>query len=355
MKTIRVLILDDSHICRVQLRSIVEADGDIKVVGEAGNGDKVLQLIEKTEPQVLLVDLEMPGTPGHATIERVMADHPLPILVVTGVPSGRRQAEVFEAIRRGALQLAAKPTLGDRVAEAGLRAQVRQLAGIPVVRHMAGRKHRVSAVEHPSVLPLPPSGDSALPLIIGVGASAGGPMALAAMLADLPPSLNAAIAVVQHLPNGFTHAFAQFLQGRVRLPVQVVEGSVRPECGRIYVAPDDRHLILERRRFAPANAPPIEGHRPSVDALFRSLATECQSRSTGVLMSGMGRDGVDGLLRMRQAGALTLAQDEASCGVFGMPMSAIKDGAVSAAHPPPVLARVVEEWCRSSAQQGATP
>src|SRR5687768_2982831 len=110
MKTIRVLILDDSHICRVQLRSIVEVDGDIKVVGEAGNGDKVLQLIERTKPQVLLVDLEMPGTPGHATIERVMADHPLPILVVTGVPSGRRQAEVFEAIRRGALQLAAKPT-----------------------------------------------------------------------------------------------------------------------------------------------------------------------------------------------------------------------------------------------------
>jgi two-component system chemotaxis response regulator CheB len=347
MKQIRTLILDDSDICRAQLRAIVETDGAIKVVGEARNGDRVLELLDRTKPDVLLVDLEMPGTPGHATIERVMAHHPLPILVVTGVPSGRRQAEVFEAIKRGALQLAAKPLRGDRAAEAALRAQVKQLAGIPVVRHVAGKlgpgKARPRTLAPPPIS-APQSGTT--PLIVGVGASAGGPVALATMLAELPVSLGAAVAVVQHLPDGFTSAFAAFLKNRIELPLHVVDAPVRWQRGHVYLAPDARHLTSEGSALSVSDAPPVEGHRPAVDVLFAALARDAGPRALGVLLSGMGRDGVDGLLRMRRAGAFTLAQDEASSGVFGMPMAALQVGAATIADTPVGLGQRIVEWCR---------
>jgi two-component system chemotaxis response regulator CheB len=142
----------------------------------------VLELIERTQPNVLLVDLEMPGTPGHATIEQVMANHPLPILVVTGIPTGRTKAGVFEAIRRGALQLAAKPVRGDRAAEADLRVQVKRLARIPVVRHVAGKLGMASRARLPRASAPPTRLQGALPLLVGVGSSAGGPVALATML-----------------------------------------------------------------------------------------------------------------------------------------------------------------------------
>jgi two-component system chemotaxis response regulator CheB len=353
MNPIRVLILDDSEICRAQLRAILEADGDIKVVGEAHNGANVLELIERTHPNVLLVDVEMPGTPGHVTIERVMANHPLPILVVTGVPTGTTEAGVFEAIRRGALQLAAKPLRGDRAAEAGLRVQVKRLARIPVVRHVAGKLGVASpsgALPRLSAAPARPEG--ALPLVVGVGASAGGPMALATMLEALPQSFGAAVAVVQHLPIGFAHAFADFLQNRTSLPVRIVDKPERVEVGRIYVAPDAQHLALEGKLLTPVSSAPVEGHRPSVDVLFRSLVASCGARAAGVLMSGMGRDGVAGLSSMRRVGALTLAQDEASCGVFGMPMAALREGAAESTFPPVTLARVLDDWAKASVNGG---
>lgn len=184
-------------------------------------------------------------------------------------------------------------------------------------------------------------------MLVGVGASAGGPMALATMLAALPASFGAAVAVVQHLPEGFTRAFADFLQNRASLPVRVVEEPLRPDPGVVYVAPDARHLALEGKVLTPVSTPPVEGHRPAVDVLFRSLAAHCGPRAAGVLMSGMGRDGVLGLASMRRAGAITLAQDEASSGVFGMPMAALKEGAAESAFPPVALARVLDDWAKA--------
>lgn len=339
---IRALVLDDSMICRLRLREILQAEGDIEVVGEAANGDRVLELIDQTQPKVLLVDLQMPGTAGHATIERVMANRPLPIMVVTGLPAGARQAEVFESIRRGALELAAKPEHGDRTAEANLRRQVRRLSTVPVVRHVAGNLTRPSAITQLKPATTPASGDLR---IIGVGASAGGPLAMAAMLSGLPHPCRAAVVVVQHLPVGFTKAFSEFLRARVPAPVRVVEKETKPEPGVIFVAPDDRHLMLTSSlTLAPTDSPPIEGHRPSVDVLFQSLADNLGSRASGVIMSGMGCDGVSGLLAMRRAGALTVAQSQDTCGVFGMPAAALKRGAAQLSHAPMDIAAVIGNW-----------
>lgn len=348
MKLIRALVLDDSVICRIRLKDILEAERTIQVVGEAANGDGVLELIERTRPDVLLVDLEMPGTAGHETIELVMANQPLPILVVTGLPETTRQAEVFESIRRGALELAAKPLGGDRVAEANLRSQVRQLASIPVVRHVAGKLGRPRITRSNAPPPRPSDLGPVVPLI-GIGASAGGPIALANVLSGLPEDLPAAVAVVQHLPVGFARGFADFLRMRAACPVSLVVKDTRLMPGNVYVATDDLHLVLsDPGTLCSLQAPPTGGHRPSVDVLFHSIARHQGRRAAGVVLSGMGRDGAEGLLAMRQAGALTLAQDESSSGVYGMPMAATKNGAAASSHPPAELAHRLLDWARTN-------
>lgn len=347
MTTIRALVLDDSAICRIRLREILESERDIMVVGEAFNGDHVVELIERNNPDVLVVDLQMPGTAGHETIEKVMAIRPLPILVVTGQPEGVRKAAVFEAIRRGALELAEKPTAGDEQAESRLRATVRQLSKIPVVRHVAGRLNSQASLAtglklNPSTVPPPPGASN---LVVGIGGSAGGPLALAALLSELPADFPASIGVVQHLPIGFTAAFQEFLQGRLKLKVKVVQGQSEMEPGVVHLAADDYHLCVTRnRRFVVSDAPHVEGHRPSVDVLFRSLAERSSMCSAGVIMSGIGKDGAAGLLEMRKNGALTIAQSSASCGVFGMPRAALETGAASLSLDPKQIAVRLMEW-----------
>lgn len=357
MKSIRVVILDDSLICRARLREILEAEGDISVVGEAANGDGVLELIAKTEPRLLMVDLQMPGTGGHETIERVMASRPLPILVVTGQPEGVRRAAVFESIRRGALDLAEKPLRSDRAAEARLRALVRELCTIPVVRHVAGRfGARDKPVVAAASSPRPPGVPAPGPLVIGIGASAGGPLALATLLNDLPRDLSAAVAVVQHLPQGFAPAFAEFLQGRVAMPVTIVQGRTPLRAGVIHLAPDGKHLVVaDTKALTVTLDAPVEGHRPAIDTLFHSLARVLGARAAGVVMSGIGRDGVSGLLAMRARQALTLAQDQNSCAVYGIPKAALEARAAEQALDPPGLARALREWARSSSDQRALP
>jgi two-component system, chemotaxis family, protein-glutamate methylesterase/glutaminase len=344
MTPIRVLLLDDSPICRAQLREILEEDERIVVVGEAHNGDQVLKLIDDVAPHILLVDLQMPGTGGQETIERVMAHHPLPILIVTGQPEGVRRQAVFEAIRRGALDLAEKPAHSDEKAEARLRSMVRELARVRVVRHVAGKLgRRDGAPGLPTPMPPRPSDGSTSPLLVGIAASAGGPRPLVSLLAAWPSDFPAAVAVVQHLPNGFTTAFAEFLQTRIQLPVTIVKQITRFEPGRVYLANDDEHLVaLSDKQLGPDRSGPVEGHRPAATVLFESLASRLGARSCAVILSGMGRDGVVGMLKMKARGALTLAQEESGCAVYGMPKAAMEAGA--AALDPVAIAREVSAW-----------
>jgi len=346
-KRIRALVLDDSAICRAQLRDILQAEGDIEVVGEAASGDAVIALIQRTSPHILLVDLQMPGTGGHATIEQVMANDPLPILVVTGQPPSRRADAVFESIRRGALDLAEKPSGADRGAQARLRSIVRTLSQVPVVRHVAGklgRKLDADSLQRLATSP-PPLASDARVAVIGIGASAGGPTPLAAVLGGLPRDFPCAVAVVQHLPPGFGLAFAEFLRSRTPLAVEIPSARSKIGAGTVYLAPDEEHLIaIDSSHWGLSRAAAIEGCRPAATALFESLALNFGSRAAGVVLSGMGQDGVAGLAAMRVLGALTLAQDRESSAVFGMPRAALEAGAAQAAADPPGIVRALLAW-----------
>jgi two-component system chemotaxis response regulator CheB len=355
--TIRVLLLDDSAICRAQLRAVLEQDVGLQVVGEANNGDQVLRLIDELTPHILLVDLQMPGTGGQETIERVMAHHPLPILIVTGQPEGMRRQAVFEGIRRGALDLAEKPAHADERAEQRLRAAVRELARVRVVRHVAGKlSRRDGAPTLSTPLPEPALASSSSPLLVGIAASAGGPRPLVSLLAAWPADFAAAVAVVQHLPNGFSPAFAEFLQSRIPQRVRIVTQLTRAEPGYVYLAGDDVHLVAHsEKQLGPEHSPAIDGHRPAATVLFESLAARLGSRACGIVLSGMGRDGVSGLVKMKARGGLTLAQEQAGCAVYGMPKAAVEAGACVAALDPAGLARAVSSWVARMPGSGRSP
>jgi two-component system chemotaxis response regulator CheB len=355
----RAVVVDDSAIWGTQLREWLEADGEVEVVGVAADGESAIDLITRLRPDVATIDLRLPGMSGLEVVTHLMARAPLPLLVLTGDPTGDDPELAFEAIRRGALDLLLKPCMDDEDAIRALRAHVRWLAGVPVVRHLdrgeAGhRPGSEPAIRVPEFLrtgdairpndvrsdlrpndvrsdvrpaPRARAGRAAEDLaLVGIAASAGGPSALATVLGSLPADLPACLAIVQHLPKGFAPSFVSFLQSRCALPVRLAEAGLVPRAGMVVLAPDGHHLELIDGRFALTSGPPVEGHRPSGTVLLRSLA-HCGNQAIGVVLSGIGRDGADGLLAMRERHAITFAQDETSSVVYGMPRAAVEEGA----------------------------
>ncbi|HEX3480517.1 MAG TPA: chemotaxis protein CheB [Kofleriaceae bacterium] len=354
----RAVVVDDSAIWGTQLREWLEADGDVEVIGVAADGESAIDLITRLRPDVATIDLRLPGMSGLEVVTQLMKRAPLPLLVLTGDPTGDDPELAFEAIRRGALDLLLKPSMDDEEAIRALRAHVRWLAGVPVVRHLdrgesghrpgsepairvpeflrpsadASRPHEVRPNDvRPNDRPaLPPTrartGRADDLALVGIAASAGGPSALATVLGSLPAELPACLAIVQHLPRGFAPSFVSFLQTRCALTVRLAEAGLVPRAGMVVLAPDDHHLELVDGRFALTSGPPVEGHRPSGTVLLRSLA-HCGSSAIGVVLSGIGRDGADGLRAMRDRHAITFAQDETSSVVYGMPRAAVEEGA----------------------------
>jgi two-component system, chemotaxis family, protein-glutamate methylesterase/glutaminase len=331
--TLRVMVVDDSPICRRRLRESLESEGDIAVAEECTDGESACERVLATMPDLVTMDIGMAGMGGLDAIERIMAATPVPILVVTGQPVAPGAELVFEAVRRGALDVAARPALNDVGAAAELRSRVRRLARVAVVRHIGKPvdSRRVAVPSRPRQL-------------VVMGASAGGPAALARLLERIPSDLPACIAIVQHLPAGFAHAFASFVREHSRLRVEVVEDRTQLRPGLILVPPDDHHLLASPGdAFVAACAPLIGGQRPSVDALFRSSAAVFGAGAVGVVLSGIGSDGTAGAAALRAAGALTIAQDEASSAVFGMPRSAIEAGAADLVLGPEAIAQAICE------------
>ncbi len=368
----RAVVVDDSAIWGTQLREWLEADGDVEVVGVAADGESAIDLITRLRPDVATIDLRLPGMSGLEVVTLLMARAPLPLLVLTGDPTGDDPELAFEAIRRGALDLLLKPSMDDEEAIRALRAHVRWLAGVPVVRHLdrgepgprpgsepatrvpeflrpsadASRPYEIRPNEvrpnevrpnevrpAPAPAPAPPPTTRARagratddPALVGIAASAGGPSALATVLGSLPADLPACVTIVQHLPKGFAPSFVSFLQARCALTVRLAEAGLLPRAGTVVLAPDGHHLELIDGRFALTGGPPVEGHRPSGTVLLRSLA-HCGSSAIGVVLSGIGRDGADGLRAMRERHAITFAQDETSSVVYGMPRAAVEEGA----------------------------
>lgn len=304
---IRVVVVEDSASQRAHLVRALEGDGDIEVVGQAADATAALGVVQKHRPDVVTLDLQLPGGGGRHAIEQIMAFAPTPILVLSATVTGPQSEAAVDALVSGALDAVPKPSRWTATAEAQLRKRVRALRGATVLRHPRGRRaHDTVAPRRTRTVP-----------IVAVAASTGGPPALAKVLAGLG-GLRAAVLVVQHLHPDFIEGFVTWMARVSPLPVQPAAAGAPIQAGAVYIAPGGTHLKVADGHLVLDPAPGTL-HRPSADELFRSVATGAGRRAVGVLLTGMGDDGAAGLLAMRKAGAHTIAQDERTSAVYGMP------------------------------------
>lgn len=330
-----VLLVDDSVTVRAVLRRILARTADVRVIGEASNGVEAVELVLKLRPDVVLMDVEMPLMDGFAATERIMSLRPTPVLMVTSRANRDQVRTAFEAIRRGAIEVLPKPEDPN-----GWETLAQTLPHI--VRGAASARTTRPEVTDSGV---PPS----VPLIqhgvryVAIGASTGGPQAIHELLSVLPPAPPAAILIVQHIATGFEEGLADWLAKDLGRDVRLAASGEPAQPAAILVAPAGAHLLLDASGVVhlDATSPPRGGHRPSVDVLFHTCARCCPRQVAGVLLSGMGRDGAEGLLALRKAGGLTMAQDERSSVVFGMPKAAIEQGATEIALPPRELGQLL--------------
>jgi len=346
---VRIVIVDDSAVQRRFARSALEADGRMTVVGEARNGRDAVAMVDRLHPEAVLMDLHLPVMNGIEAIERIMATRPTPILVYSAFVDGEDRDNAAAALAAGAVDVMAKPGPHDsghleEYAEA-LRKRLRVAGRARVITHPRGRlgganvalsTRRLGGPAGPAENPPPPPRSEIVEglrrrkvRIIGIGASTGGPQALATVLAELPEDLEAAVVVVQHMADGFIEGLAHWLDGLCALPVAVASPGRRLGPGTVSIAPSGANLIVhDTLRVTTAEPPKTQYHVPGIDETLSSIAAAVGPYAVGVLLTGMGRDGALGLKRMRERGALTIAQDEATCAVYGMPAAAVAIGAV---------------------------
>jgi two-component system chemotaxis response regulator CheB len=344
----RVLIVEDSATMRHHLREALSADPQLEIVAEAADGERAVQLAGRLRPDVITMDMMLPGISGLAATEQIMAEHPTPILVVSSADR-EELFSTYNALAAGAVDVMEKPRGDDSDADWAmrLRTSVRMVARIRVITHPRARlDRRVATPPPPAPVPVPqPSGGR--PAVVTVGASTGGPAALTDFLRGLPPSFPTPVLVVQHIAASeqFAVAFSDWLGGQTGRDVRyAVDGTPVTRCaGQILLAPPDRHLLVRDGLLRLSDGPQRHSCRPSVDVLFESVAEEFGPSAAGCLLTGMGRDGAAGLLQMRHRGAVTFAQDEGSCTVYGMPREAALLGAAVHVLPPGRMAARVGE------------
>ncbi|HIK16379.1 MAG TPA: chemotaxis-specific protein-glutamate methyltransferase CheB [Leptolyngbyaceae cyanobacterium M33_DOE_097] len=332
---IRVFLVEDSPVALTILKRILTSSPAIDVVGTAANGIEALEQIPTVQPHVICTDLHMPKMDGLELTRRIMSDYPRPILVISAsVHAQEDPHNVFELLQAGALDVFPKPTI-DSLADyeqvkQNLINRIKVLAGVKVfTRHT------------PKIEPIIPQPASIKPFsslrsnptfssfkVVAIGASTGGPQALHKILKQLPADFPVPILCVQHISEGFLQGLVDWLAAECSLRVTIAQPGEFPRPGNVYFAPEQKHLQFDAHgRFLTSSLPPVAGHRPSVTVLFQAVAT-CYPRSTvGILLTGMGRDGADGLQAIAQTGGVTIAQNEQTCVVFGMPKEAIALGA----------------------------
>ena len=334
---VKVLIVDDSAVVRQALVSILGHDRSIKVIGHAMDPIFAMEKMAKEWPDVILLDVEMPRMDGLTFLRKIMAERPTPVIICSSL-TAKGAETTMQALAAGAFAIFTKPTIGVKnyLEDASMDL-------VSAVRAAAGARMSRLPVPQRTVQHTPPklSADAVLApgseamsvttdIFTAIGTSTGGTQALEYVLAALPRTCPG-IVVVQHMPEQFTAAFAERLNHICQVEVREARTGDRVIPGRALIAPGGKHLVVKRsgaQYLAEViSAPPVNRHCPSVDVLFRSVAKYAGKNATGVIMTGMGDDGARGLLEMKQAGARTLAQDEASCVVFGMPKEAIRLGA----------------------------
>lgn len=370
---LRLLIVDDSALMRRVLRGMLESDSDIVVVGEAANGREAILLTAQLRPTVITMDVRMPVMDGLETTEQLMAYYPTPILVLTASLSRYDVDITFKMLGAGALDVMEKPKLDDshacELARRDLLRRIKLLARVKVVTHLRGRRRAERAdadqggtsaafdqTAHPLVrqteqqrqeavgrsshqpnhngaqllVPVtPPSFKIPFPLVV-IGASTGGPRVVRQILMGLPANFGAAILVVQHIAEGFSAGMVDWLASAGPLPVNLAREGDRLTAGTVLVAPERRDLLVQPDGTIHLSAGPLLLQRPAIDITMQAAADVFGPQVIGVLLTGMGRDGAVGMQSIRHAGGYTIAQDKASCTIFGMPRAAIELHAVDA-------------------------
>lgn len=342
-QSVRVLLADDSPTIRHYLTTLITEIPGMEVVGEARDGQEVLEMARDLRPDVISMDINMPVMDGLEATRTIMEQTPTPVVVVSGLLESDIELSM-RALEAGALAVVEKPPNRlDPQFEAKrkhLLTTIRAMAGVSVVsRRNHGRKNHDSQ-EFSAVKTR--TDKLAKPEIIGIGASTGGPSAIHRILKEFPAEFPLPIVIVQHMPHEFLQGLARWLQRSTRLTVKIAESGDELKAGIVYIAPGTEHMTVIRQdgnlRIRLIRERGTPQYQPSVNMLFNSLASTCGSNAVGVILTGMGDDGASGMLAMRQAGARTLAQDEQSSTVYGMPNAAVLCGAVKLSVPLTTLA-----------------
>lgn len=345
---IRVVIIDDSLVAREMLSQILGSDPDIEVVGTARDGQAGVEMVASLRPDLVTMDIHMPKQDGLEATERIMAFTPTPILVVSSSVHGEGIGRAFDALEAGALEVLKKPEPADwadldRIGRDLIR-EVKMLASVKVITHVRGRRPRGRGPAGPAPEPLVADAYS----VVAIGSSTGGPSALSKVLSALPAALPVPVVVAQHIAEGFVPGLVNWLDGLCKVRVTMARSGEQLRGGTVYVSPTGGNLVVHGTELRVA--PPVarQVYIPSANSLFTSVAGSYGRHSVGVILTGMGNDGADGLKAMNDAGAMTIAQDEKSSVVFGMPKAAIEAGAVRQVLPLDGIGAVVGELVSGS-------
>ncbi|MBA1155579.1 chemotaxis-specific protein-glutamate methyltransferase CheB [Microvirga mediterraneensis] len=338
---VRVMVVEDSLVVRQLLVHIIASDPRLVVAAAVSSAEEALQEIGRVEPDVVSMDIRLPGMDGLEATRRIMSEHPTPIVVIADSIEDSSLKISMNALRAGALTVVEKPVGLSSANYAGIAStictQLYIMSQVPVVRQRSFAPWR----EKTAVAPVrrDPEWRAARPSIMGIAASTGGPPALAKVLGALPADFSLPVLLVQHMGAPFMEGFASWLNGLLPLKVRLAQDQEIPVAGHVYVAPGDRHLLLSPAGTLKVSAePPLGNQRPSATMLFQSMARSVGRRGLGVILTGMGEDGAQGLVELRQAGGYGLAEDESTAVVYGMPAAAARLGGANVSLPLDLIA-----------------
>jgi two-component system chemotaxis response regulator CheB len=346
-KPVRVLVVDDSALMRKLIPQMIEREGSIQVVGTAMDGSFALEKIPDLKPDVVTLDLDMPRMDGMETLRKIMRKHPLPTIVVSA-HSTEGASATFKALSLGAFDFVTKPkdptTHMDEIAHE-LVSKIKGAAKSQLVRLPEPQAQKKPKLPLRRV-GVPPT------KIVAIGVSTGGPQALQYVLSQMPADFPGTILIVQHMPEGFTEMFAKRLDETCAIEVKEAKSGDLLVPGRVLICPGNKHMKVKHMPLGDVvvltDGEKVNGHRPSADVLMHSVAMEFGDRSLGVLMTGMGEDGAEGLGSVKQCGGLTIAQTEESCVVYGMPRVAVERGHAMRVVALDALANTLQAQCSST-------
>jgi two-component system chemotaxis response regulator CheB len=351
---IRVLVVEDSDVVRLLLEGIIAADPRLELAASVASGEAALELLDRVAPDVISMDIRLPGMDGFETTQRIMRRRPTPIVVASASVESEDLKISMNALRAGALSVVEKPvglTHTDYAAIAGrLCQQLVLMSDVKLVRQWSTPRRLAPARPPPAALPL--STGPQEPKVLGLVASTGGPNALVEVLSGLGADFPLPILLVQHIAPSFLDGFAAWLATTTPFKVQVIREPAVPRRGTVFVAPADRHLVLDGGLARCTEGAPVSGHRPSGTVLLQSLAASAGAGALAVLLTGMGEDGAAGLRQVHEAGGITVAEDESTAVVYGMPAAAVALGAVQHLLP---LDRIAGKLRQLTLQQRVLP